>query len=161
MKSRYNAAALGRVFGWPDEQQVRRVLAARHQFASDDRDAISVWDTSIESLMFGVMNIMFVSVTERTREIGIRKALGASRANILLQFLIEAVVLCLFGGLFGVTLGGGGAMLLNKFANWNADISPSSVVMSFVFAALVGVLFGVWPARRAAQLDPIVALRYE
>ena len=109
----------------------------------------------------GIMNIMLVSVTERTREIGIRKALGASKANILLQFLIEAVVLCLFGGLFGVTLGGGGAMLLNKFANWNTDISPSSVVMSFVFAALVGVLFGVWPARRAAQLDPIVALRYE
>ena len=109
----------------------------------------------------GIMNIMLVSVTERTREIGIRKALGATSANILLQFLIEAVVLCLLGGLIGAAVGSGGAVAMSKFAQWNTQISPSSIVMAFVFSAVVGVLFGVWPARRAASLDPIVALRYE
>ena len=109
----------------------------------------------------GIMNIMLVSVTERTREIGIRKALGATSANILLQFLIEAVVLCLLGGLIGAAVGSGGAMAMSRFAQWNTQISPSSIVLAFVFSAVVGVLFGVWPARRAASLDPIVALRYE
>ena len=109
----------------------------------------------------GIMNIMLVSVTERTREIGIRKALGATRANILLQFLIEAVVLCLLGGLIGALVGSGGATAMSKFFNWNTIISPAAILASFVFSAVVGVLFGVWPARRAASLDPIVALRYE
>jgi putative ABC transport system permease protein len=109
----------------------------------------------------GIMNIMLVSVTERTREIGVRKALGATGPNILLQFLIEAVVLCLLGGLIGIVLGGGGALLLGDLFNWNTELSLQSVVMAFVFSATVGVLFGVWPARRAAKLDPIVALRYE
>jgi putative ABC transport system permease protein len=109
----------------------------------------------------GIMNIMLVSVTERTREIGVRKALGATRPNILLQFLIEAVVLCLLGGLIGVVLGGGGALALGRAFNWNTELSMQSVVMAFAFSAGVGVLFGVWPARRAARLDPIVALRYE
>ena len=109
----------------------------------------------------GIMNIMLVSVTERTREIGIRKALGATSANILLQFLIEAVVLCLLGGLIGAAVGSGGAAAMSKYAQWNTQISPSSIVRAFVFSAVVGVLFGVWPARRAASLDPIVALRYE
>ena len=109
----------------------------------------------------GIMNIMLVSVTERTREIGIRKALGATRLNILLQFLIEAVVLCLLGGLVGALVGSGGATAMSTFFAWNTSISPASIVMAFVFSAVVGVLFGVWPARRAASLDPIVALRYE
>jgi putative ABC transport system permease protein len=109
----------------------------------------------------GIMNIMLVSVTERTREIGVRKALGATSANILLQFLIEAVVLCLLGGLIGVILGGGGAILLGNAFNWNTELSSQSVAMAFAFSATVGVLFGVWPARRAAKLDPITALRYE
>jgi len=109
----------------------------------------------------GIMNIMLVSVTERTREIGIRKALGATRINILLQFLTEAVVLCVLGGIIGALVGSGGAMAMSAFAQWNTQISPSSIVMAFVFSAVVGVLFGVWPARRAASLDPIVALRYE
>jgi putative ABC transport system permease protein len=109
----------------------------------------------------GIMNIMLVSVTERTREIGVRKALGATGANILLQFLIEAVVLCLLGGLIGVILGGGGAILLGNAFNWNTELSSQSVAMAFAFSATVGVLFGVWPARRAARLDPITALRYE
>jgi putative ABC transport system permease protein len=108
----------------------------------------------------GIMNIMLVSVTERTREIGIRKALGATRANILLQFLIEAVVLCLLGGLIGALVGSGGATAMSAFFNWNTIISPVAIIAAFVFSAVVGVLFGVWPARRAASLDPIVALRY-
>jgi putative ABC transport system permease protein len=109
----------------------------------------------------GIMNIMLVSVTERTREIGIRKALGATRGNILLQFLIEAVVLCLLGGLIGALVGSGGATAMSTFFQWNTIISPLAIAAAFVFSAVVGVLFGVWPARRAASLDPIVALRYE
>ena len=109
----------------------------------------------------GIMNIMLVSVTERTREIGVRKALGATRLNILLQFLIEAVVLCLLGGIGGILIGGGGALAMTKIANWNASISASAVIIAFAFSGVVGVLFGVWPARRAASLNPIDALRYE
>jgi putative ABC transport system permease protein len=109
----------------------------------------------------GIMNIMLVSVTERTREIGIRKALGATKGNILLQFLIEAVVLCLLGGLIGALVGSGGATAMSKFCQWNTIISPSAIAAAFVFSAVVGVVFGVWPARRAAGLDPITALRYE
>ncbi len=109
----------------------------------------------------GIMNIMLVSVTERTREIGVRKALGATRINILLQFLIEAVVLCLLGGLIGVILGVGSATVLRESMDWNTDVSMVSVGLAFLFAAAVGIVFGVWPARRAASLDPILALRYE
>jgi len=109
----------------------------------------------------GIMNIMLVSVTERTREIGIRKALGATRANILLQFLIEAVVLCCLGGIIGIIIGSGGAMGMSKAFAWNVKVSPSAIMLAFAFSAAVGVLFGVWPARRAATLDPIIALRYE
>ena len=109
----------------------------------------------------GIMNIMLVSVTERTREIGVRKALGATKVAILFQFLIEAIVLCLLGGLIGVILGAGGALLLSKLGGFNTTVDISSVILAFVFSATVGVLFGVWPARRAASLDPIIALRYE
>jgi len=109
----------------------------------------------------GIMNIMLVSVTERTREIGIRKALGATRWNILLQFMIEAVVLCLLGGLVGIVLGSGGATAMSKAFAWNIKISLPAIALAFMFSAAVGLIFGVWPARRAATLDPIVALRYE
>jgi putative ABC transport system permease protein len=109
----------------------------------------------------GIMNIMLVSVTERTREIGVRKALGATRANILLQFLIEAVVLCVLGGMIGILVGSGAAKLLSKFGNFNTSVSLGSIGLAFAFSAIVGVAFGVWPARRAASLDPILALRYE
>ena len=109
----------------------------------------------------GIMNIMLVAVTERTREIGIRKALGATRRNILLQFLVEAVVLCLAGGAVGVGLGTGGSMVLKQSFGWNTAVDSTSIALAFGFAASVGILFGVWPARRAAVLDPIVALRYE
>ena len=109
----------------------------------------------------GIMNIMLVSVTERTREIGVRKALGATRVNILSQFLIEAIVLCIMGGIVGIALGSGTAFMLSRSFQWNTQISSSAVVMAFLFSAAVGVVFGVWPARRAAMLDPIQALRYE
>ena len=109
----------------------------------------------------GIMNIMLVSVTERTREIGVRKALGATKRNILLQFLIEAVVLCCLGGIVGILLGAGGATIMSKAAGWSTQVSAVAVALAFAFSALVGVLFGVWPARRAASLDPIIALRYE
>jgi putative ABC transport system permease protein len=109
----------------------------------------------------GIMNIMLVSVTERTREIGVRMALGATRITIMLQFLIEALVLCLVGGLLGVLLGAGTAIALSHFLQWNTFISPISVAIAFGFSAIIGLFFGIWPARRAASLDPIVALRYE
>ena len=109
----------------------------------------------------GIMNIMLVSVTERTREIGVRKALGATRNNILLQFMIEALVLCCLGGIIGIAIGSGGAMLMNKMAGWTAQLSLPAIGLAFAFSAVVGLAFGVWPARRAATLDPIVALRYE
>jgi len=109
----------------------------------------------------GIMNIMLVSVTERTREIGIRKALGATRRNILLQFLIEAVTLCVIGGAIGVATGVSGAVVLRQQFGWTTVVGINSVVLAFAFAAVVGVVFGVWPARRAARLDPIEALRFE
>jgi putative ABC transport system permease protein len=109
----------------------------------------------------GIMNIMLVSVTERTREIGIRKALGATRRTILLQFLIEAVTLSIAGGMIGIAIGIGGATVLKQGFGWSAAVGTSSIFLAFAFSAGVGVLFGVWPARRAASLDPIVALRYE
>ena len=109
----------------------------------------------------GIMNIMLVSVTERTREIGVRKALGATKLNILSQFLVEALVLCVTGGIIGILLGAGAAVALSKLAQWNVLISPTAIVIAFGFSAFIGLFFGIWPARRAASLDPIVALRYE
>ena len=109
----------------------------------------------------GIMNIMLVSVTERTREIGVRKALGATKFNILFQFLVEALVLCLAGGTIGVVTGSIGALVISRLAHWNTLISPLAILLAFVFSAAVGLFFGIWPARRAAALDPIVALRYE
>jgi len=109
----------------------------------------------------GIMNIMLVSVTERTREIGVRKALGATRGAILFQFLVEALVLCLVGGGIGVVFGGGGAIALSRIFHWNTLISPISILLAFLFSFSVGIVFGVWPARRASLLDPITALRYE
>jgi putative ABC transport system permease protein len=109
----------------------------------------------------GIMNIMLVSVTERTREIGIRMALGATRSAVLTQFLLEALALCLVGGLIGIALGIGASQLLSSLANWNTAVSPAAVAMAVVFSLTVGLFFGIWPARRAASLNPIDALRYE
>ena len=109
----------------------------------------------------GIMNIMLVSVTERTREIGVRKAMGATRKAILFQFLIEALVLCVLGGILGVAIGWGGAQAITRLAQWDTAVSMMAVVMALGFSAAIGLFFGIWPAQRAAKLDPIDALRYE
>jgi putative ABC transport system permease protein len=109
----------------------------------------------------GIMNIMLVSVTERTREIGLRQAVGAKTRDILSQFLVEAVTLSLLGGIIGIVLGLTASLLISHFAQWSTLVSPMSILMAFVFSALVGVFFGYYPARKAAYLDPIDALRYE
>ena len=109
----------------------------------------------------GIMNIMLVSVTERTREIGTRKAVGAKRRDILLQFLVESLVLSLLGGIIGILLGVGGAILIAKFAGWKTLVSADAILLAFLFAASVGIFFGIYPARKAARLNPIEALRYE
>ena len=109
----------------------------------------------------GIMNIMLVSVTERTREIGIRKALGATKRAIMTQFLVEALFLCILGGLLGVAAGYGAAGLMTRLAEWDAAVAPEAVVAAIGFSAAVGLFFGIWPARRASILDPIDALRYE
>lgn len=109
----------------------------------------------------GIMNIMLVSVTERTREIGIRKAIGAKRRNILIQFLIESVVLSVLGGIIGILMGFFVSNLLTRFAKLSISISPNVVLLSFSFAMAVGVIFGMYPANKASKLKPIDALRYE
>ena len=109
----------------------------------------------------GIMNIMLVSVTERTREIGLRKAVGARRRDILTQFLTEALVISLLGGLIGVALGWGIAAGMSQFAGWATSVSLQSVLLATLFSALIGIVFGLWPARKAALLNPIEALRYE
>ncbi|MDA0329502.1 MAG: ABC transporter permease [Gemmatimonadetes bacterium] len=109
----------------------------------------------------GIMNIMLVSVTERTREIGIRKALGATRRAIMTQFLVEALFLCVIGGILGVAAGYGAAEMMTRIAQWDTSVAPGAVGAAIGFSAAVGLFFGMWPARRAALLDPIDALRYE
>jgi putative ABC transport system permease protein len=164
---------------------ITRILRERHRIADPDEDdfrvrtieelassrtqmaetmtglLMSVASVSLLVGGIGIMNIMLVSVTERTREIGLRLAVGARTRDILRQFLAEAVVLSLAGGLIGIVLGIGVSQGLTQVLGWPTLISPMSVLVAFLFAALVGVFFGYYPARRAAELDPIEALRYE
>ncbi len=109
----------------------------------------------------GIMNIMLVSVTERTREIGIRKAVGARRHDILMQFVIEALVIAVMGGFIGIALGVGTVLIITHFLGWNALIQVSSIILSVVVSGAIGLFFGIFPAVRAASLNPIDALRYE
>jgi len=109
----------------------------------------------------GIMNMMLVSVRERTREIGIRKSVGADPWKVQVQFLVEAVVLSTLGGVAGALAGIGATRLISVFAGWQTMISGSSLILSFLVALAVGLFFGYYPARRAARLDPITALRYE
>jgi putative ABC transport system permease protein len=151
--------------GGENDFQVRnsREFLATQQAATQILTALlaSIAAVSLVVGGIGIMNIMLVSVTERTREIGVRKALGATRINILLQFLIEALVLCITGGTIGILLGVGAAVAISNFLHWNTLISPASILIAFGFSAAVGLFFGIWPARKAARLDPIEALRYE
>jgi putative ABC transport system permease protein len=144
-------------------------IVDRREFLATQQEAQQTFTMLLASIAgvslivggIGIMNIMLVSVTERTREIGIRMALGATRFSIMLQFLVESVTLCLLGGLLGIGLGSFAASTLSKFAGWEVFVSPESVGLAVGFSVGVGLFFGIWPARRAARLDPIEALRYE
>ena len=164
---------------------IAALLRARHQLAPGEEDDFSVRSleeiasvlTSTTTTMtwllaavaavsllvggIGIMNIMLVSVTERTREIGLRLSVGARDVDVLLQFLVEAVVLSLAGGAIGIAAGFGASLAVGRLMNWPVLVTPDAVLMSFGFAAAVGVFFGFYPARKAAALDPIAALRYE
>jgi putative ABC transport system permease protein len=167
------------------EQQIRDLLRQRHKlqpYQDDDfflRNLSEVLQTQEESSRvmtyllaaiasisllvggIGIMNIMLVSVTERTREIGLRMAVGARSRDILAQFLVEAVTLSLIGGLIGIALGLGGSRAISYYFEWRTAVAPEAIAVAFGFAATVGVFFGFYPARKAARLDPIEALRYE
>jgi len=141
----------------------------RRQFLETQQEAQQTFTALLASIAgvsllvggIGIMNIMLVSVTERTREIGIRMALGATRFTILLQFLVESVTLCFVGGLLGIGLGTGAARALSELAGWETFVTPESIALASIFSVGVGLFFGILPARRAARLDPIEALRYE
>ena len=109
----------------------------------------------------GIMNIMLVSVTERTREIGLRKAIGANNKDVMVQFLIEAVLMSFIGGIVGILLGSGISVLITLFAGWTVRVSWFSIILATAFSLIVGIVFGLWPAQKASKLDPIEALRYE
>jgi putative ABC transport system permease protein len=167
------------------ETQIRELLRQRHRLqpAQDDdfwlRNLSDVLQTQEESSKvmtyllaaiasvsllvggIGIMNIMLVSVTERTREIGLRMAVGARARDILTQFLVEAVTLSLIGGIIGIALGVGGSNAINALAAWRTVLAPEAILLAFGFSAAIGIFFGFYPARKASRLDPIEALRYE
>ena len=143
-----------------------RNLAEIQDAVSETSRVMSLLLSSIASIALvvggiGIMNIMLVSVTERTREIGLRKALGARRKDILMQFLIEALIISFFGGCLGIGLGAGVGYGAERFADMTVLFTQESIYMAFGFSALIGILFGIWPARKASLLNPIEALRYE
>ena len=164
---------------------IEKILRARHdigpgedndfrisdysQYADLRRQATGIFTALIAGIAgislvvggIGVMNIMLVSVTERTREIGLRKALGATHRAIMMQFIIEAVLLCIIGGLIGIFIGTSILYLLASFNDWPFALPFGAIVGSITFSAMVGLFFGIWPAKRAAQLDPAISLRHE
>ena len=167
------------------QEQIRELLRQRHRLGNDDDDDFLIRNLSefadaaeaanrvmtallasiaAVSLLvggIGIMNIMLVAVSERTREIGIRMAIGARPSHVRIQFLAEAIVLCLCGGLIGAGLGLGGSLAITRFLNWPTEVSTDSVVIALSVAAGIGIFFGYYPAHKAAKLDPIEALRYE
>jgi len=169
----------------PAQEEIKGIMRAAHSippggtddFTVRDQTAIAKAATSTSSIMtsllaaiasvslivggIGIMNIMLVSVTERTREIGIRMAIGARGADVMLQFLVESIVMCLLGGLLGLAAGVGGAALVGHFTGLSIDTPVSAVFLAIGFSAAVGIFFGFYPARKAAALDPIQALRFE
>ena len=169
----------------PAENQINELLRQRHHIGSKQDNDFTVRNltqimqtaeqsTKVMTLLLGaiasvsllvggigIMNIMLVSVTERTREIGIRMAIGAKTWDIRLQFIIEALTLSLIGGVAGIILGISGSELISMFAGWSTIISPFAIVLAFGFSGLVGIFFGFYPAYKASLLDPIEALRYE
>ena len=177
--------AAGPKFVQEAQNQIKSLLRQRHHLQQNQDDDFTVRDLSevfdaqessarVMSLLLGaiasvslivggigIMNIMLVSVTERTREIGLRLAVGAKTHDILSQFLVEAVTLAALGGVVGILIGVAASGMISYFAQWSTLISPTVIVLAFVFSALVGVFFGYYPARKAALLDPIEALRYE
>ena len=151
--------------GDPDDFMVRTMeeMAAVRVQATQTMTALLASIAGVSLLVggIGIMNIMLVSVTERTREIGLRMAIGARGRDVLLQFLVEAVVLSMFGGAIGIALGFGTSQGVTFWMNWPTAVSPGAVAVSFGFAGAIGVFFGFYPARKAAALDPIDALRFE
>jgi len=165
--------------------EITALLRERHELNAADDDDFSVFDQAqlleaAESISgtltlllggiasislvvggIGIMNIMLVSVRERTREIGIRKAIGARGRDILAQFLVEALTLSLLGGLIGILVGLTASAGIGQLAGWGFSFNPTTVIAAVLFSLVVGVVFGLWPARQAARLDPIGALRYE
>jgi len=167
------------------QEDVSRAIIKEHHLNKDEEDSFQIRNmadiknalettTKTMSLLLGsiaaisllvggigIMNIMLVSVTERTREVGLRKAIGANNKDIMAQFLIEAVLMSFIGGIVGVLLGGGISMLITLFAGWEVRVSLFSILLATTFSLIVGIAFGLWPAQKASKLDPIEALRYE
>ena len=151
---------------WEDDDFTVRNQTDIAETASGTTEVMTLLLAAIASISLlvggiGIMNIMLVSVTERTREIGIRMAIGARGSDVLTQFLVESIVMSLVGGLIGIGVGFAGAALLARFTGWATVVSPETVVIALVFSAGVGIFFGFYPARKAAALNPIEALRYE
>jgi ABC-type antimicrobial peptide transport system permease subunit len=166
-------------------ERIRKMIIALHRIPPDKEDSfdirnmaelqqtitstIKTFSLLLGAIAFisllvggiGIMNIMLVSVTERTREIGLRKSIGANNSDILFQFMIESVIICVLGGVIGILFGSFISFMFAKFAHWSTYVTPGPIILAFTFSFFVGLIFGLWPARKASLLNPIDALRYE